>query len=313
MLTREAVFRNIATDQVEPIQQHVAVDYDNALQMPLGFYYAGNQLEVVELLGAYRENHDDPSVLYLVRTQAGVYALYPDFIQTEYPDFWRSRWVLHFRVAEVQGEDAMLVDHKLKQAADFHGHLCPDLVIGYRVSQYALQNLLLEMLSPASLRVLVENTTSAVDAVQRLTGCTIGNGRLQTCDYGRHVYTFIYQNDQALRISISSKNIAADSEFLGLETKLQNQQATMQETARYQILLDERVAYWLKVPFETLFKVQHTTTLWPEKPITSALALCDRCDQVVLQTHLVDLGSERVCRVCRAQIDKSENTWNETQ
>lgn len=312
MLTRETVFRNIASDRVEPIQQHVAVDYDNELQMPLGFHYAGNQLEVIELLGAYRETYDDPSVLYLVRTQAGVYALYPDLVQSEYPDLWRCRWVLHFRVEE-QEEDAMLVDFKLKQAVDFHGHLCPDLVIGYRISQYALQNLLLEMLSPASLRILVENTTSAVDAVQRLTGCTIGNGRLQAYDYGRHVYTFIYQNEQALRISIRPENIAHDPEFLALETKLQNQQVTMQETARYQILLDERVAYWLRTPFETLFETQYTTALWPEKPITSALAICDRCYQVVLQTHLVDLGGERVCRVCAAKADKSENTWNETQ
>lgn len=307
MLTREAVLRNIASGQVEPIQQLVSVDYDNELQMPLGFNYAGRQLEVVELLGAYRETRDDPSVLYLVRTRTGVYALYPDLIQSEYPDLWRCRWVLHFRVEE-QEEDSMLVDFKLKQAVDFHGHLCPDLVIGYRISQYALQNLILEMLSPASLRIIVENTTSAVDAVQRLTGCTIGNGRLQTHDYGRHVYTFMYRDNQALKITIRPENIANNSEFLILEARLQNRQATMQETARYQILLDERVDYWLETPFEALFETQHITARWPEIPITSALAICDDCNQAVVQTHLVDLGGKRVCRVCAAKADEFTNT-----
>lgn len=305
MLTREAVFRNIAVDHIIPIQQHISVDYDNALQMPLSFHYEGNKLEVLELLGAYREAHDDPSVLYLVRTQAGVYALYPDLSTSQYPNLWHGRWVLHFQVEEEE-EDSMLVDFILKRAVDFHGHLCPDLVIGYRISQHALQYLCWEMFSPASLRIVVENTTSAVDAVQRLTGCTLGNGRLQTHDYGRHIYSFIFQDNQALRISIRPEMIADNPEFLALENKLQNQQATIQETARYQILLDERVDFWLRTPFETLFRIQHTTTPWQEKPITSALEICDYCNQVVVPTHLIDLGTKKVCPVCFAETDEFE-------
>jgi formylmethanofuran dehydrogenase subunit E len=156
------------------------------------------------------------------------------------------------------------------------------------------------MLSPTSLRILVENTTSALDAVQRLTGCTFGNGRLQALDYGRHIYTFIYQDNQALRFTLRPENIDVDPEFLTLETKIQNQRATMQETARYQILLDKHVAYWLKTPFETLFETHHTNALWLERPITSVLVICDRCNQAVLQTHLVEIDGEQICRACRS-------------
>ncbi|HID65216.1 MAG TPA: hypothetical protein EYP49_21065 [Anaerolineae bacterium] len=78
MLTREAVFRQIDADKVESIQEIVAVDYDNALQMPLGFRHRGCYYEVTELIGSFRQSPDDPSVLYLVRTQAGIYALYLD-------------------------------------------------------------------------------------------------------------------------------------------------------------------------------------------------------------------------------------------
>ena len=78
MLTREAVFRQIDADNVEPIQEIVAVDYDNALQSALGFRHQGRYYEVTELIGSFRESPDDPSVLYLVRTQAGVYVCYLD-------------------------------------------------------------------------------------------------------------------------------------------------------------------------------------------------------------------------------------------
>ncbi len=306
MLTRETIFRNIDADRVELIQQHIAVDYDNNLQMPIGFFYAGLQLEVIELLGAFRESRNDPSVLYLVRTQHGVYALYPDLIPLQSPKFWRGRWVLHFRVEEEQEEKTMLVDFKLKQSVDFHGHLCSDLAIGYRVSLYALQKLALELLAPTSLRIIIENNTSAVDAVQRLTGCTLGNARLQVHDYGKHVYTFLYQDACALQVAIKSDAIPNNPEFLALEARLQNQQASMQETARYQILLDELVTHWLKTPFDTLFESQHTTALWPEKPVTSAMVLCDRCHQPVVKTHLVIQNGERLCQVCQVMTERLE-------
>ena len=68
MLTREAIFRQVDADNVEPIQDIVAVDYDNTLQMPLGFRHRGRYYEVTEPIGSFRESPDDPSVFYLVRT-----------------------------------------------------------------------------------------------------------------------------------------------------------------------------------------------------------------------------------------------------
>lgn len=82
MLTRTAIYRQIAADCVTPIQERVAVDYDNTQQTVLGFRYANRHYEVLEALGAYREWGVDPSVLHLVRTAAGVFALYLDLEST---------------------------------------------------------------------------------------------------------------------------------------------------------------------------------------------------------------------------------------
>jgi formylmethanofuran dehydrogenase subunit E len=306
VLSREAIFRQIEADRIELIQQHVQVDYDNALQTPISFQFRGVQHEVIELVGVFRDSPDDPSVLYLARTPQGVYALYPDLVQSESSPLWRGRWVLHFRVEEEPEENTMLVDIKLKQAVDFHGHLCPDLAIGYRASQHALDKLTLELLSGAGLRAIVENTTSAVDAVQQLTSCTLGNERLRIHDYGKHVYTFLHSQYEALRVALRPEAAPGDPELLALEARIVAGRATMMETARYQVLLDEQIKRLLNAPAETLFDTRTVAASWPEKPLSSELVVCDGCHEPVLRTHLALDNGRRLCRVCSDQPQGAE-------
>ena len=84
----------------------------------------------------------------------------------------------------------------------FHGHACPGLALGYRVSLYALK-MLGDRASDEELTATVENSSCAVDAVQALTGCTFGKGNLIFRDYGKHVYTFIRRpSGEGIRISV---------------------------------------------------------------------------------------------------------------
>lgn len=309
MLTREVIFRQIDADRVEPIQQIITVDYENAIQMPISFHYRGRDYEVTELIGRFSEAvrvtettrastlFRDLSVLYLVRTRQGVYALYRDIVEQKSRFLWRGRWVLHFRVEEKR-EKEMLVDIKLKRAADFHGHICPDLVIGHRGSQIALGRLTLERMYGADLRVIVENTTSAVDAVQLLTGCTMGNHRLRLYDYGKHVYTFVYSEGQGLRLSLRPEAVPESARFLALEKVIQAGRATMLQTARYHTLLNERIAALRDVPDDRLFSVQRIAAEWPEEVITSAFAICDGCGELVVKTHRIACEGKHLCRSC---------------
>jgi len=85
---------------------------------------------------------------------------------------------------------------------EFHGHVCPGLAIGYRVSLYALKKLG-KRAHDEELVAIVENDSCAVDAVQFMTGCTFGKGNLIFKDYGKQVYTFIQRpSGKGLRISI---------------------------------------------------------------------------------------------------------------
>jgi formylmethanofuran dehydrogenase subunit E len=92
---------------------------------------------------------------------------------------------------------------KLEDIIEFHGHICPGLVLGYRVSMLALKELG-ERAEDEELVAIVENNSCAVDAVQVMTGCTFGKGNLIFRDYGKQVYTFIKRpSGEGLRISIT--------------------------------------------------------------------------------------------------------------
>ncbi len=90
----------------------------------------------------------------------------------------------------------------LDDIVEFHGHICPGLVLGYMVSLLALK----EFCKPAEdeeLVAIVENNSCAVDAVQVMMGCTFGKGNLIFRDYGKQVYTFIRRpSGEGLRIAV---------------------------------------------------------------------------------------------------------------
>ena len=95
---------------------------------------------------------------------------------------------------------------KFEDVIEFHGHSCPGLAIGYRVSMFAL-NELGERASDEELVAIVENNSCAVDAVQVVTGCTFGKGNLIFRDYGKQVYTFIKRpSGDGIRISVDWKS-----------------------------------------------------------------------------------------------------------
>ncbi|NWF52253.1 MAG: TraR/DksA C4-type zinc finger protein [Nitrospirae bacterium] len=90
----------------------------------------------------------------------------------------------------------------LDEVIKFHGHICPGLVLGYRVAMLALKELG-ERAKDEEIVAIVENNSCAVDAVQVLTGCTFGKGNLLFKDYGKQVYTFIKRPlGESLRISV---------------------------------------------------------------------------------------------------------------
>ncbi len=89
----------------------------------------------------------------------------------------------------------------------FHGHLCPGLAIGYRAAKLALEKLKKKKARDEELVCIAMTDSCAVDAIQFITGCTLGKGNLIFQDVGKMVFIFLRRTKRGtadgLRLSLN--------------------------------------------------------------------------------------------------------------
>jgi formylmethanofuran dehydrogenase subunit E len=84
-------------------------------------------------------------------------------------------------------------DALLEEAVRFHGHLCPGQVLGVRMAVAGCREVGLPHPRSAGkgLVVFVEIDRCATDAIQALTGVSLGKRTLKHVDYGKMAATFV--------------------------------------------------------------------------------------------------------------------------
>jgi len=101
-------------------------------------------------------------------------------------------------------------DEYVDLVKSFHGHVAPGVAIGGFMVDLAFKTL------PAGIRfqALCETPKCLPDAVQLLTSCTAGNGRLKIVNFGRYALT-LYENQagKGVRVSVSPKKLEPWSEI----------------------------------------------------------------------------------------------------
>ncbi|MEM4924068.1 MAG: FmdE family protein, partial [Ignisphaera sp.] len=85
----------------------------------------------------------------------------------------------------------MVSKELIEKARRLHGHICPFLVLGLRMSEMAMERLgvsragVVETIEEELIAV-VEVNNCLVDGVQIATGCTFGNNSLIYLDLGKN-------------------------------------------------------------------------------------------------------------------------------
>ena len=108
-------------------------------------------------------------------------------------------------------------EEQLAKAGEFHGHICGGIAIGTKLAMYGLELLGMELNKRhKNLIVFLEIDRCMSDAVQSVTGCSMGKRTLKQMYYGKFAATF-YNTDtgEALRITDADAN----KKFKDEETK----------------------------------------------------------------------------------------------
>lgn len=93
----------------------------------------------------------------------------------------------------------------LQVSTDIHGHICAGQVIGVRMSMLALSLLTIDDprgVDRKKLYVIVEIDRCATDAIQSVTGCSLGKRSMKWLDHGIMAATFVnLQSNRAVRVT----------------------------------------------------------------------------------------------------------------
>lgn len=166
----------------------------------------------------------------------------------------------------------------------FHGHSCMGLAIGYRVAISALEALVSERDIDEELLAVVENDSCAVDAIQVITGCTLGKGNLLFKDYGKHVYTFALRpKGKAVRITLRNRESSKQDQMMELRTKIASGEATAEDESLCAQLHDEVLEEYLSCPQNEIIEVKEIEFKPQEKARIFKSTECCYCGEKVME------------------------------
>ncbi len=322
------IMQKICQEDVFIIQEEVQVQYDNRQQSPLGFEWGRRHYEILELLVVSRETAGH--VNFLVLTNGGVFNLVL-LQECSGPPVCRSRWVLKFRVGAKErvsqkekipaggippgggkitgftpeASSRVLMPVDLANVVYYHGHLCPELAVGYRAGLIARGELGITRRNAYNFFVIAEIFSPAVDALQYLTGCTVGNENFYIYDLGKHVYYFARHeagrtHQETLRLALTEPLVDLGRNR-DVERRILAGEAGRTEAAGYQQAVDEAVEKILNLPEQALFKKTVVTLNRPVSSLSRVYRKCSACGEVVSLCRAAPVKDDFLCPVCAAK------------
>lgn len=195
----------------------------------------------------------------------------------------------------------MCADKNLwEKAVEFHGHACPGLAVGYRVTEIALEHLNSMRSVDEELVAIVENDACGVDAVMVLTGCTLGKGNLLFRDLGKSVYTIgSRSSNRALRISVDDTRVhPSDPQKDRLRDRISAGTATEEEIVQLEQERSRWIQQLLHMPEEEFCQVEQIDFQFPSKAQLFPSVQCAGCGEYVMEPRARVRDGKFVCLDC---------------
>jgi formylmethanofuran dehydrogenase subunit E len=183
-------------------------------------------------------------------------------------------------------------DELLDISTKIHGHICAGQVIGVRMSILGLERIGIDDPKGADrkkLYVLVEIDRCATDAIQSVTGCSLGKRSMRWMDFGIMAATFVnLETGKAVRVTAREESRELSKKYCpDIEEKYQRQ------LAAYKVM-----------PEEELFSVQEVTVTIPDCDMPGRprhRVQCGQCGDYVQDSRDVEQEGSTLCRACAGQ------------
>lgn len=155
----------------------------------------------------------------------------------------------------------------------FHGHECPGLAIGFRACEAAVEKLGLAFSADEEVVCVTENDACGVDAVQAITGCTMGKGNLIYRGTGKMAFNFYNRKTgDSLRVVAKPNTGGADRV--------------------------QRRKFILTAPMDEVFSFGKPRCEVPEKARLFTTAVCEICGEGAPEHKMRLQDGKKVCLDC---------------
>lgn len=190
-----------------------------------------------------------------------------------------------------------------EKSVEFHGHTCLGLALGFRVAEAALKALGSKRDGDEEMIAVVENDSCAVDAIQVITGCTLGKGNLIMRDYGKQGYTFA-QREERKAVRITAKFPEKQEELMALRGRIGAGEATDEDKARFKELNGEMLKEYLSKPLAEICEVKEVSNDIPEKARIFPSATCSCCGEKMMEPRARVKDGKPICIPCAEKYDR---------
>jgi len=193
---------------------------------------------------------------------------------------------------------------RLDACAAFHGHVCPGLTIGVRAAELALR----EFDNPKDyeMTAVVETDMCGVDAIQFLTGCTMGKGNLIHRDYGKMAFSFFdRRTGRGFRALLRPETRAGmDVEMGELMAKADAGTASPEDRARLGELREALRRRFLELSLEDMFAVTELPPTPPRPAKILKSVACDACGESVMESRARLFAGKTLCIPCFMEVEQ---------
>jgi formylmethanofuran dehydrogenase subunit E len=200
-------------------------------------------------------------------------------------------------------------DKALKAVPDwlveFHGHLCPFLVVGWRMGQEALGRLGVERERDQGLFLFTELGGEALraqscfeDGLQAATGCTAGKGTLRRLNFGKVASVLVQPGGKAVRAALRPEICDELAQTDYAEQRRQGKPASAVSAAA----IADAVGRVARLRASELFSIAPVSGVDVRPQVANpARARCANCDEYVFEQDALVRDGRVLCRTCAGQ------------
>ena len=177
----------------------------------------------------------------------------------------------------------------LEKSTAIHGHICAGQVIGVRLAMVGLREIGIDDPRGSQRKdfyVLVEIDRCATDAIQSVTGCSLGKRSLKWLDHGVMAATFVNLKDgRAVRVTAREEARELAQKYCPEISEKAKQQLTA-----YRVM-----------PEAELFRIQQVKVRVPEEDLPGKplrRVQCRKCGDWVQDCREVTADGQVLCRPC---------------